>query len=1491
MQSPKEVIENIRKTRFGIGLNVNSIPEDVKAHIEDNKKFKEDAARLASDLHTEKPHFILELIQNAEDNDYDKDVKPLVKFIKQEDKLILQNNEKGFNEENVQALCGIGKSTKQNKKLGYIGEKGIGFKSVFMVTNNPSIYSNGYQFEFKYDEKDPLSIIIPNWVNNIPDFIDPKQTNIVLPLKDEVKEEINKFLEIDPNLLLFLRKLRCIEIEDKVQSKSWKIERHDSEGKVTIVHPGGEDYWKIVKSPVLKVPGYIKEEKRKDIAETQMVLAFPLKQDGSADTSKEQKVFVYLPVRSYGFKFIIQADFLMPPTREDIHKYESDKSWNKWLRDNIASIFLSAVEEFKHDETLKKTYYNYIPLPNEITDKFFSPVVEQILNNLHESECILTESNNWQKPRDVFRADNEIRALIPNNDLKSFFNKEYISSDIKASKQILDALKVPEFGVEQLVQCLQKEEWLKKQSDEWFTWLYAYLNSRKLEVKQIEELKKLKIVRLENDELASTIEKPIFFPLDKKGDYGFEKELRILKRAIFEPKEKETNEAVIEFLKKMGIQNASPYEIIERHILPIYESDEWKKKDSNTLRGYIRYIKDNIEAYEKESDKRINTNKGPWETKKDPLRRLKESLYIRINKTVNSTNYKPPQEVYLPKIYGNENDLETLFEGIDDISFVHREYIDDIIKKYRQAKRKNKKNKVEIKKKREKEIRELREFFVKLGVNIIPKVNVEEENRKHTTYWGSKYERKVTVYSSPHICSVIEINSAEKDEKLAKILDRNWEHYKNFTHWEDCYFRYSWKWETTEADWFARIKADNWLPTTRGAFAKPSEVFLDKPEIRQLLGDSVLYLAVDIKNEEFIKALGINSEANAKGVLNYLQTLSAMNCKDKDIFTKLYNFLNKKFEGNEDTIKTAFLEHKIIYIPETRQIYFTSKEVIWKDVSDIFGENRGYLEKHYPNLKSFFVDKLGISEKPTPKDYADVLMELSKKEIIGNNDEKIILKIYSELNSHLDPEKNEHLISGEDWWQDFVSKPIFWTDKGFWKNNGNVFVNNNPEFYNLFKNNPEIAFLRVPNNYYPKIHHFLDAANILSLTRVVEARLERYEGEKIEQNLTKRIQMFAEYILRYLYHLEYDIYERLKKDGTFTQLKNLSVYSVDNLLVEYILNNRKSVITQRNAILYNGNLYIQKDYLVDTDCLAVEFSKLFGEVRGLDNFLISLFYKKSEDEIENLMKLKGIQELPDDEKEWFGVVEMGGKIIERKEGMESIAAKRPPTPSIETPTISTPSEITKGPESSIEERIEKKGWEPECEPEEAEIHFEEFPVLEKAEYETQEREKKLITRPSSHSESRKEIIRDTLTEEAKKEIGKWGEEYALKYLRDKFSKKYPEGKVKETEDDFIIICDDQKLVEVQWLNKKEDKGESYDIKVIENGNEKYIEVKSTKTDSKEWFDISNKQWEFMQKMEDKFHIYRIYNAGTKEAKLVDIPNPKKLWQEGDLIAYPIRIQI
>lgn len=57
-----------------------------------------------------------------------------------------------------------------------------------------------------------------------------------------------------------------------------------------------------------------------------------------------QQVFAFLPLRSYGFRFIVQGDFDLPSSREDVN---SDSAWNQWLREEIPSLFVDTMDRLK----------------------------------------------------------------------------------------------------------------------------------------------------------------------------------------------------------------------------------------------------------------------------------------------------------------------------------------------------------------------------------------------------------------------------------------------------------------------------------------------------------------------------------------------------------------------------------------------------------------------------------------------------------------------------------------------------------------------------------------------------------------------------------------------------------------------------------------------------------------------------------------------------------------------------------------------------------------------------------------------------------------------------------------------------------------------------------------------------------------------------------------------------------------------------------------
>lgn len=127
----------------------------------------------------------------------------------------------------IKAICSIGRSTKGvvDRTKGFIGEKGIGFKSSFKVTNVVHIASG--PFQFKFDRRQTLGMIAP-----IPEPFPqgqrlPGQTQILLYLnsQDEVTIIGDELKTIRSQLLIFLRKLSAITVKGPSRDIQFRISR------------------------------------------------------------------------------------------------------------------------------------------------------------------------------------------------------------------------------------------------------------------------------------------------------------------------------------------------------------------------------------------------------------------------------------------------------------------------------------------------------------------------------------------------------------------------------------------------------------------------------------------------------------------------------------------------------------------------------------------------------------------------------------------------------------------------------------------------------------------------------------------------------------------------------------------------------------------------------------------------------------------------------------------------------------------------------------------------------------------------------------------------------------------------------------------------------------------------------------------------------------------------------------------------------------------
>jgi hypothetical protein len=221
-----EHIESIRRL-FGVKNELDSTSQSVVANYQNWVEGL--LAIVSTGLYSDQGHFVLELIQNADDNQYTANHLPTLRFILSSDRILVCNNEIGFQRENVSAICNVCASTKGKHKQGYVGHKGIGFKSVFLVSHRPEIHSGNYHFCFDtFGGTQLMGDMQPIWLDNSEEVLpssDEWTTCIRLPLKQDIQRDRlqRNFDDIQARFLLFLNRLRQIEIvnqHDNISSRN-----------------------------------------------------------------------------------------------------------------------------------------------------------------------------------------------------------------------------------------------------------------------------------------------------------------------------------------------------------------------------------------------------------------------------------------------------------------------------------------------------------------------------------------------------------------------------------------------------------------------------------------------------------------------------------------------------------------------------------------------------------------------------------------------------------------------------------------------------------------------------------------------------------------------------------------------------------------------------------------------------------------------------------------------------------------------------------------------------------------------------------------------------------------------------------------------------------------------------------------------------------------------------------------------------------------------
>lgn len=1133
------------------------MPSEQQKHIQKiREEFNNDSQRskdslnnairtLSNDLYSKDTHFIFELIQNAEDNEYNAS-EPSLSFILvktdptgthgSDGALIVQNNEIGFSPENIDAICAVGKSTK-TKAQGYIGEKGIGFKSVFRISSKPYIFSNGYRFCLpEKDQETGLGYIVPLWVEKLPDVIDQSKTNIILPLDkrdfgyDKIKEML---MDIMPETILFLSKLKGIEI---IAGKKYKISILKDDSKLPLVkilvsrnNKKAKIYKFLLYTKSFEKPSHINPEKRQNINDREVSIAFPLdKENESAG-----KIFAYLPVRSdTGLPFLINADFLLPSNREDIIE---DEPWNIWLRDCISDVFTDAFGSWLEQEEYKTQIYNFIPL--HAHSSFLKPIIEFIHKQLKEREIILTEPDGKKcKPEFTRMALKKFRNLL---DKKAYpgtlLKTRLILNELEGSKKQLAKLGVKPLTLDEKKLCFQDRLWIEGHDYEWLLECYQFLASQKFET-----LFDCPIVPVTTDHVVRWTcdnEQPIYF---------------------------ENTEEVKQILGDAPNCICIPLTFLDQKFYEKVKDDkksiDWMTKtlkiypfsNHNYAVDVLNWFKDN---YQKIDDFDIvsvtyflsqftNTDIDDIDFQDLPIllsdgRRmlLSDAKNMPGNQAIVTPECLDPETGW-QNVFLTESDRRHLISLSNFYISNDKKCTDDFIVK-------------------------LKSFWKKLQITQYPfpfkydsiesKNGLTDHEKKCFKSSGNNSSRKSISNFRPlswikqsestgkkilrqRSLSLLNLLSNQSDEWSKTIVKR----FYNRSYDEDEF----------DSEFLDSLKRYPWLPSSKG-FARPFEIFIPNPQVKEILGDTVSYFENDLP-ENIIELLEIRTYATAEELISILEEQSKNGIGSKEFAEKVYKYLNSLEDESLDPVHEKLKTKKIIFIPyDSYNRWVTSSEVIWLDQSDVIGDDLIYIEKKYPELKDFFVKKIGVKQNVDKEFFAKRWLKLQKeKQPDTDNIKKFLAKIYTELRPICKQNENQR----PSWWKEFALKAEIWTQRDTFEHPESVFVPDDGDFKKIFKKKALFAW-RPEHASFSDCEILYRALKIPYLSESVETELPDDVDATIKPEPEYLTDSAKDLILTYIYEKHRDDYERIKKDNTIMVLKKTREATCPKYLkVTYYLN-------------------------------------------------------------------------------------------------------------------------------------------------------------------------------------------------------------------------------------------------------------------------------------------------------------------------------------------------
>lgn len=392
----------------------------------------EDAGRMEDRIVSDSSgRYPIELLQNAQDACADAGVKGKAWFQVTDSALLVANQGIPFDAPRIGALLRLGASSKDPGDTEHhtVGYKGIGFTSVFEISDTPQIISKDVAFGFarktalrriktllgvSLDRVPARYFAFPlgpqTWQDDrtaIAQLLDDGAITVIrLPFGarvDRASIEQNLAENLSPCTLLLMPALNALEVVDAHQW-SRRRGRKLAGGQVHQIRDQTRKStsWFVARKRISVSPRLIRNldsDLWASVHDLEVLVGFPWNKGSISPPTRAEAIHVYFPTEeTTGRSVLLHGDFFLESSRRHIQKIGPGGEISQVAAAGLAELLASTVQELVR--ILPKAGPNLIQCltPNEEAQGFGEVINEQLDDLLEDCPFLRTCSDHWVPP-------------------------------------------------------------------------------------------------------------------------------------------------------------------------------------------------------------------------------------------------------------------------------------------------------------------------------------------------------------------------------------------------------------------------------------------------------------------------------------------------------------------------------------------------------------------------------------------------------------------------------------------------------------------------------------------------------------------------------------------------------------------------------------------------------------------------------------------------------------------------------------------------------------------------------------------------------------------------------------------------------------------------------------------------------------------------------------------------------------------------------------